>query len=1354
MPPRLKPIAGSRRPSKPHKSTLAQREAESSASADFTLEHASTTRPAHKIPGVLNLPPAQRKRIVLALPFEQLYTQKPNLPLNAPRLGIQQLLPDTPGLGISKKASHAVVDDDTISVTGSSTTDHPVNILPDIGDDDDHWGAEALFAAGGSPMLLDGVVGPKVPSPRYRLRRVRQFARWQEEIIPLLIQPYLDIRYSTKCGRVPLELDDSEVWGMGGICSCGQKGYTIRIILAHWDRLEETRLRYCKCKPAAVTLMKHGMMACSPIQPSIAFDINLMELISLTMLNMAPNVTGWTLSLETFWLRRGYTLGLREALRKRFSNAIQWFNVLEDAVTTHVANEMATRLAASNVYPPAQPSPSHVVTTEVVSIPSPPDIPDTSPLSLQKRRDDADPSLMPPSKKRKMGPPLTEPQPTESSAKVDTIPPVALSKPSTYLQACCPACFGDKPALKHSQSHVLVCLDANFTQKCLQSKYDDPSSLQHPQTHFISKQDLKHMEDFVESIRSSKKPTKTLLSELELPDEVLDECEKAFIAAQEKIAKASTKNFTDTGLMAILCRHDRLLWVVNLTSAGEKQYYAFALLEQLFKELPDDWHVGLLYDIACQLHRSMQKWGFLKEVFPRMQFGVSVFHAYGHQWACQSVYHPRKRIGFGLTDGEGCERFWSNNKRLIPSLRISGRHRRQWILDRQFHHHKKDTLRNLALNIKKKRARAEKKMGEAKAILCKINVDEAVLREEWRNQVKTQTAPIERQGKNKADKALEKKTPDDNIETLESLNEDLSSAQEALESTTKQLQSAEQTLGLSGAEAKARLKALKGSEFLRYRMNARAVKSRIRSKVIAQKFKRGRLERAYRHHVMQEKDHAQTKALLKRGTKSISSLVAKYNRLVELMRDLKRRFKAPARARMPALMKVQKLFSLDVNDDIWNEDGLGDDDTSAPPGWLANQDIRNGISALLEQDRCEEELERLKAEETNSMIWLRHEVMCVQTALLRSQDDPTIFYQLESRLAELWQLSEHWHPLMDRERTRPYIWMDARDFPDTIAPPKVRMSERPPEPDAVSISSSEDSVQEHDLADEEDELGDLCEQMGAQLLEEDGEEAEESDDDESVGLSRGMNVSSDDNAALKLDLSKVTWKVSHAPPHLPISNGLIDIAMVALEGVDHTGMNVLSPDLVILEDECEGENACAHQTTPLVLWNVRELLDKPGSEETATLTKAWIAKEIAKVRELPYKRFWVIPAHVPGHWTIVAIDWQCKSVHFMDSLPNRLGAEEDEQRVQDEVWLLLELVCEGFVQMEWEWISEQKNSYDCGAFVLADIASFFACGKPSTMQQDAMKEWRSALVSMLDMLPGLQFIRIETDPNDPIWVID
>lgn len=145
-----------------------------------------------------------------------------------------------------------------------------------------------------------------------------------------------------------------------------------------------------------------------------------------------------------------------------------------------------------------------------------------------------------------------------------------------------------------------------------------------------------------------------------------------FIFAWLICIQASTRFFSDTGLMALLCRHDRVIHLVNMTSAGEKHHYALALIKALFSQLPEDFRVGILYDIACQLERSCRKWGFLKPFLPRITFGISVFHAFGHQWPCQLIYHPRKCQGFGLTDGEGCERFWSAIKSLIPSLRVSG----------------------------------------------------------------------------------------------------------------------------------------------------------------------------------------------------------------------------------------------------------------------------------------------------------------------------------------------------------------------------------------------------------------------------------------------------------------------------------------------------------------------------------------------------------------------------------------------------------------------------------------------------------------------------------------------------------
>jgi hypothetical protein len=195
--------------------------------------------------------------------------------------------------------------------------------------------------------------------------------------------------------------------------------------------------------------------------------------------------------------------------------------------------------------------------------------------------------------------------------------------PSIYLQRRCPICFSGKPTLRTSvcipnlevytsttadiaiSAQTIVCVDANFAQRRRHSRHPDPVD-PHPDTHFLSVHDVESMRHAVEHARPSDSRANAK-SWAALPDDTLDDCKKAFTAAQGHIAKSSNKIFADTALMALLCRHDRPLFLVNMTSAGERQYYALALIKALFLHLPDNWVIGLLYDVACQLERSMRK---------------------------------------------------------------------------------------------------------------------------------------------------------------------------------------------------------------------------------------------------------------------------------------------------------------------------------------------------------------------------------------------------------------------------------------------------------------------------------------------------------------------------------------------------------------------------------------------------------------------------------------------------------------------------------------------------------------------------------------------------------------------------
>jgi hypothetical protein len=224
---------------------------------------------------------------------------------------------------------------------------------------------------------------------------------------------------------------------------------------------------------------------------------------------------------------------------------------------------------------------------------------------------------------------------------------------------------------------LVVCLDACFQQKRQSSPRDEWWG--HPVSKFLSEEELAAMEADVNRLRplrneekNSKQAYDRTEKGMKVPNSALDGCKESFTAADERRTGASTQFFSDTGIMGMVCSHDKVLWLANMTTAGKSQFYGLALIQRLGQKLPPTTHLGILYDIGCQVDRSCWKWEFLPKLAGRMTFGVSVFHAYGHQWACQIIYHPRKAKEFGLSDGEGCERLWSSLKLLISSLRVSG----------------------------------------------------------------------------------------------------------------------------------------------------------------------------------------------------------------------------------------------------------------------------------------------------------------------------------------------------------------------------------------------------------------------------------------------------------------------------------------------------------------------------------------------------------------------------------------------------------------------------------------------------------------------------------------------------------
>jgi hypothetical protein len=64
----------------------------------------------------------------------------------------------------------------------------------------------------------------------------------------------------------------------------------------------------CECRLAAVSLVRGGAFPCAPLQPSLAVDLRVLEFAFKLFLNVAPNHTAFSTTLETVLSTMGYQL--------------------------------------------------------------------------------------------------------------------------------------------------------------------------------------------------------------------------------------------------------------------------------------------------------------------------------------------------------------------------------------------------------------------------------------------------------------------------------------------------------------------------------------------------------------------------------------------------------------------------------------------------------------------------------------------------------------------------------------------------------------------------------------------------------------------------------------------------------------------------------------------------------------------------------------------------------------------------------------------------------------------------------------------------------------------------------------
>ena len=322
----------------------------------------------------------------------------------------------------------------------------------------------------------------------------------------------------------------------------------------------------------------------------------------------------------------------------------------------------------------------------------------------------------------------------------------------------------------------------------------------------------------------------------------------------------------------------------------------------------------------------------------------------------------------------------------------------------------------------------QKKKLEASQALDELGIPDDKLHSEWQAQIKAQTRPAPRRSKNKGKQTIQEimalqKTFELSSKAVEDLEEclangtittDMVDFHLQLDSARAKCKRFSDTLrhrrGALGVDEEIELSKLLKSAFLGLRMNALALKQRIRDRLQQRKFEFERLERSYRNSLNEKKLHNHTGRQITRREPGISQLVKTYNGLCAQMETLIKHNRAPKGAIIPHHIAKDGLFKLDVDDDIWQDVGLEDDIEGEIPDWLGNGDVRKGIQHLVDYDHCVDEETRLMKERCALQEWFVEEWKCALKAAAASEGlgDYDLTYQLDLRVQYLCRLCVTW----------------------------------------------------------------------------------------------------------------------------------------------------------------------------------------------------------------------------------------------------------------------------------------------------------------------------------------------------------
>ncbi|SGZ04680.1 BQ5605_C032g11081 [Microbotryum silenes-dioicae] len=423
---------------------------------------------------------------------------------------------------------------------------------------------------------------------------------------------------------------------------------------------------------------------------------------------------------------------------------------------------------------------------------------------------------------------------------------------------------------------------------------------------------------------------------------------------------------SDTGLVACVCRHDIALKMVNLYQSGEKRYYGLSLLQHISNQLPSDDTLGVLYDVACNLDGYMQSRSILPDLFPRLKFATSVFHAFAHQWPCQLKYNPRLIQHFGLTDGEGCERVWSQLRSLIPISRPASASHRRVNISRRIDLMNKNGVDSLGRWLRRRLSNAQDQLGRAQTDLSDVSAiwSESDLLVQWDLQRAAQAATTAGQRRENEDKErLELFNIVQRLHHVEERLFDPMASDEAKARLQQQLRAYQQEYD--------RTKELAASDF-QHLCNC-VVKLRALHKATVQlqccQPRIDSMGRGRSGATIGQVEASKVVSVSQTHSKKVKVAIDMYNKAVGDYRNAATEQSAQILDTLPLAITIKSLVTLSPTDAFWH-DGFFVHDT-AP--WAIDTVVQKGIKAVLLKARAEEEILRIGAEVRQLLAWLEDE---------------------------------------------------------------------------------------------------------------------------------------------------------------------------------------------------------------------------------------------------------------------------------------------------------------------------------------------------------------------------------------------